>query len=146
MCNITFLLSCDDTYAAVSVTWCQQCYQWHQLLHQGNQKEMEHDYLVIWCQWHHHQHHVMPMTLPMAPLHLFNCSAMWLFWSCDAICTSVSTTWCQWHKKCTTIAFHRSIWLKWGLHDFFVMWCHWHWCHHCMMPMASSMVPTNCYF
>ena len=33
--------------------------------------EMQHD-LVMWCHWHQHQHHVMPMASSIAPLHLLS--------------------------------------------------------------------------
>ena len=95
-------------------------------------------YLVIWCHWYQHQHHLIPMA-SSTPLHLFSqddqnevqCDIL-SFWSFDAIGTVTSVIWCQHHHQwhhCTTYV--RTV--KWG-----EIWLFGH-----AMPMPSASHATN---
>ena len=63
--------------------------------------------VVMWCHWHQHQHHVMPVASSVTPLHLFGQDnqneVLHNFCSYSAIDTGFSLTWCQqchhWHPS-----------------------------------------------
>ena len=63
-------MSCDALH------WCQQHMMWRassrallHSLHQDDQNEVQHDFLVMWCDWYQLQSHVTLTALSMTPLH-----------------------------------------------------------------------------
>ena len=72
-------------------------------------------------------------------------SATWLFWSCDAICISISIMWHSWyHQWHQSIHYIKNTNRRCNM-TFLFMSCHWHWCQHNMMMMALSMAPLHCF-
>ena len=65
------LVSHEAIGISVNVTWCLQHHKWHRYIFQVKMTEVRCSmtFLVIWCHWHWHQHHVIQTVLLMAPLH-----------------------------------------------------------------------------
>ena len=140
--------SCD---ASVGITWHWLHYhKYHHCIFLGwdDQNEMQHDFfLVIWHHWQWYQHHVIPMTLSIAPLYSLggqdneNNVQHYFFWSCNArMLVSVSQDANSLING--TILFVRSRWSKWDV-NFLVMWCHCHQHQH-VRPMASQWPHCIC--
>ena len=78
---------------AISVTWCQQQYQWHHCIPWVTVTNMRCNmtFWVMWFHWYWHHCHVMLIVSSVAPVHFLG--ATWFLWSCDLI--MCSTCWLQ---------------------------------------------------
>ena len=106
-----------------------------QLFNQDDQKDMQHEILVMWWHWCQHQNYVMSM----ASLHLF---------SKDNQNQVLCWYWC-WHhmmQMASSLAslhsLHQDNWNEMH-HDLLDIWFLWHWHQFHIMPKVSSMAQLH---
>ena len=108
---------------------------WIVLLHslgQENWNNVQHNILVMWCHLFWCQCHMMPTVISMEPFHLIdlgdqNEMLYDFFCHIDAISTSISIMWFQWHHQWHDCIFlGKTIEMR-SNRTVLVMWCIW-WC------------------
>ena len=119
---------------------------------QNDWNEVQPDCLVMYCHWHWHKQHVIPLHCQyhhcICYVKWLKWGATWLFWSCHAIDTDVGIK--CYHQHCQRNHYipyiKQSKWTMtfWSCDTIAIATtCHWCWCH--MMLLASVSVLHDAY-
>ena len=136
----------DATFTGISVTWCHQIHQWYHFIQQVKTTTMGCN-MSIWFMLCHsclHQCHVIQMVPLMAPLHFLG----------QDIEMRCNITFQQMTPLALILISHAAksvvggttVFLKTTeirCNMFLVMWDHWYWHPHCVMPTTLTMVSLH---